>query len=69
MIYLIFAFQKLKISVPRDPYFPVISGLQNTHFRTKDDTLKPVSIEAPWSIGTSRVSRGALSKMITSYKF
>ena len=51
------------------PYFPVISGLQNTHFRTKDDTLKPVSIEAPWSIRTSRVSRGALSKMITSYKF
>ena len=45
LIYLIFAFQKLKISVPCDLYFLVSSGLQNTDFRTKDDTIWPVNID------------------------
>ena len=43
LIYFVSAFQKLKISVPWGPYFPVISGLQNTHVHMKDDTFKPVN--------------------------
>ena len=63
-MYFIFAFQKLKISIPWGPYFPVSSGLQNAYVRTKDGTFKPVNTPLDFP-----VRKGLLSKMIISYTF